>query len=59
MLSTIDLNKNFVYAQNATHLISASQLFANIVNQLQQDVLPSVDSDEQVIPLNGSIIKLE
>jgi hypothetical protein len=59
MLSTIDLNKNFVFAQNATRITSASQLFTNIVNQLQQDVLPSVGSDEQVIPLNGTIIKLE
>ena len=59
MLSIIDLNKNFVFAQNSTHITSASQLFTNIVNQLQQDVLPSVDSDEQVIPLNGTIIKLE
>jgi Tfp pilus assembly protein PilV len=59
MLSTIDLNKNFVFAQNASHITSASQLFANIVNKLQQNALPSVDSDEQVIPINGSIIKLE
>ena len=58
MLSTIDLNMNFVFAQNATHL-TASQLFVNIVNKLQQDALPGVGSDEQVIPLNGSIIKLE
>jgi hypothetical protein len=59
MLSTIDLNKSYVFAQNATHLTSASQLFANIVNKLQQDALSSVDSNEQVIPLTGVKDKTE
>jgi Tfp pilus assembly protein PilV len=59
MLSTIDLSKNFVFAQNATLISSASQLFDNIVEDVQLDASLSEDSDEQVIPLNGSIIKLE
>jgi hypothetical protein len=59
MISIIDFNQNFVFAQTATLITPVSQLFGNIVEDLQQDVLQSDDSDEQVIPLNGSIIKLE
>lgn len=59
MLSTIDLNRNFVFVQNATLTSSASQLFGNIVEDIQLDALSIDDSDKQDIPLNGSIIELE
>jgi hypothetical protein len=58
MISTIDFNQNFVFAQNATLITPVSELFGNIVEDLQQDALQSDDSDE-VIPLNGSIVELE
>ena len=53
MISTIDLHQNFVFAQNATLITPASQLFGNIVDDLQQDALSSDDSDEQNTPLSG------
>jgi hypothetical protein len=58
MISIIDFNQNFVFAQTATLITPVSQLFGNIVEDLQQDPLQSDDSDEQVIPLNGSIVDL-
>ena len=57
MTSMIDLNRNFVFVRNATLISSASQLFGNIVEDVQLDA--SSGSDIQDIPLNGSIIKLE
>jgi hypothetical protein len=58
MLSIVDLNRNFVFVRNATLISSASQLFGNIVEDVQLDASPRDDSDKQDIPLNGSIIKL-
>jgi hypothetical protein len=57
MISIIDLDRNFVFVQNATLISSASQLFSNILEDVQLDA--SSGSDKQDIPLNGSIIKLE
>jgi hypothetical protein len=60
MISTVDLNRNFVFVQNATLISSTtSKLFGNIVEDVQLDALTSDDSDKQNIPINGSIIKLE
>jgi hypothetical protein len=60
MISTVDLNRNFVFVQNATLISSTtSKLFGNIVEDVQLDALTSDDSDKQDIPINGSIIKLE
>jgi predicted small integral membrane protein len=55
MISITDFNRNFVFVQNATLISSASQLFGNIIEDVQLDA----SSDKQDIPLNGSIIKLE
>jgi hypothetical protein len=57
MISIIDLDRNFVFVQNATLISSTSQLFSNILDDVQLDA--SSGSDKQDIPLNGSIIKLE
>jgi hypothetical protein len=59
MISTINLNQNFVFVQNATLISSASQLFSNNIKDVQVDASSSDDSDKQDIPLNGSTIKLE
>jgi hypothetical protein len=59
MISTINLNQNFNFVQNATLISSASQLFSNNIKDVHVDASSSDDSDKQDIPLNGSTIKLE